>query len=293
MRTLIVGASGFVGGELMRTFGDDAVGTYCSTPTAGLVSLDITDEAQVRDLVDRLRPARIVHSAAQPNVDRCESEVDESYRVNVLGTRNIATAAARVGARLVYFSTDYLFDGAAGPYPPEASPSPVQVYGVHKLEAETAIRELLTNYVIVRVCGVYGYHPSGKNFVMGLITKGARQEPMKVPSDQWGTPTFVDNLAEAVRELALSDYTGVAHPVGPDYLSRIDFARLGAEIFGFAPDFLRPVTTPELGQPARRPLRGGVDNASTQAILRTRLAGARDGLTLMKRRMAEYSRRAE
>ncbi len=290
MTVLIVGASGFVGGELMKVFGDDAVGTYCRTPSPGLVPLDITDDAQVRELVERLRPSLIIHPAAQPNVDRCETEVEESYRVNVVGTRHVATAAARVGARFVYFSTDYLFDGTAGPYPPEAAPCPVQVYGEHKLAAERAVREILANHLIVRVCGVYGYHPGGKNFIMGLIAKGGRGEQMNVPADQWGTPTLVENLAAAVKELALSAHTGVAHPVGPDFLNRIEFARIAAEILGFQPDFLKPLTTPELRQPAKRPLRGGVDNGTTQAILRTRLLGVRDGLQQVRTQMEEHAR---
>jgi dTDP-4-dehydrorhamnose reductase len=288
MSVLIIGGSGFVGGELMKVFGSDAVGTFCHTPTEGLIPLDITDEQQVGDVIERLRPRLIIHPAAQPNVDRCESEIDESYRVNVVGTRNVAGAARRVGARLVYFSTDYLFDGTAGPYPPDAKPAPLNVYGRHKLEAEEAVRELVADHLIARLCGVYGYHPDGKNFVMGLIAKGRRGERMLVPADQWGTPTFVENLAEAVKELALSHHVGVVHPVGPDYLSRIEFARLAAEILELAPDFLQPVSTEELGQAARRPLRAGVDNRSTQALLRTRLAGAREGLRAVRRRTEEH-----
>ena len=285
--TLVVGASGFVGGELMRVFGAGAVGTYCHTPGPGLVPLDVTNRAQVDALLGRLRPRVVIHPAAQPNVDRCETEVDESFRVNVLGTHNVADAAARIGARFIYFSTDYLFDGTAGPYEPDATPCPVQSYGEHKLAAEAVVRAAVDDHVIARVCGVYGYHPAGKNFVMGLIAKGGRGERMNVPSDQWGTPTFVESLAEAIKELAHATYTGVVHPVGPDFLSRIDFARTTAEIMGLAPDFLHPMTTDELGQPARRPLRGGVDNRSTQALLKTRLLGVTEGLRRVRRRMQE------
>jgi dTDP-4-dehydrorhamnose reductase len=133
---------------------------------------------------------------------------------------------------------------------------------------------------------VYGYQATGKNFVMALDRLAKARETMRVPSDQWGTPTLAENLADAVRELALSDYRGVVHPVGPDYLTRIEFARIAAEVFGHDPAFLVPVTTPELKQPAARPLRGGVDNRSTQALLRTtRLVGAREGLATMRRHM--------
>ena len=284
---LVVGASGFVGSELLKVFGPGTVGTYCHTATPGLVRLDITDRAEVDALLARVRPTVVVHPAAQPNVDRCETEVDESFRINVLGTHNVADAAARIGARFVYFSTDYLFDGTDGPYAPDAAPNPVQSYGEHKLAAEAVVRAAVDDHVIARVCGVYGYHPGGKNFIMGLIAKGGRGERMYVPSDQWGTPTFVENLAAAIKELAFSSYRGVAHPVGPDFMNRIEFARTAAGILGFAPDFLHPLSTDDLGQPARRPLRGGVDNRSTQALLQTRLVGVTEGLTIVRRRMEE------
>ena len=110
---------------------------------------------------------------------------------------------------------------------------------------------------------------------------------MKIPCDQWGTPTYVDNLAEAVRELALSDHVGVVHTVGPDYLVRIDFARLAAEVLGLDPGFLEPTSSEELAQLAARPRRGGVDSRSTQALLRTKLLGAREGLEVFKKTMEE------
>ena len=285
MKTLVIGASGFVGGELMRVFGAGTVGTYHRTATDGLLPLDVTDAAAVDTLVYRERPRLIVHPAAQPNVERCETEPEESHRVNVVGTEHVARAAARVGARFVYFSTDYLFDGTAGPYPPEATPAPIQAYGRHKLAAEEAIRRIVPDHLIVRVCGVYGYHPTGKNFIMGLIGRARRGERMQVPSDQWGTPTFVESLAAAVRELAASGHRGVVHPVGPDYLSRIDFARTAAEILGFDPGFLESRTTEQLHQHAPRPLKGGVDNRSTQALLQTPLVGVREGLAIVRRQM--------
>lgn len=286
MRTLIIGASGLVGTALRAEF-PDAVGTYFRNAVDGLVPLDIADVAAVDALVGDVAPALVVLPAAQPNVDRCELEPAESERVNVDGTRHVAAAAARAGARLVYFSTDYVFDGRAGPYAPDAATNPINVYGRHKLAAEAIVAAATPDHLIVRACGVYGYQASGKNFVMALTRLAAAGEPMRVPSDQWGTPTLADNLAAAVRALALRGERGIVHPVGPDYLTRIDFARVAAEVFGYAAsDFLRPVTTPELKQPAARPLRGGVDNASTQAKLpMLRLVGAREGLTLMRRRM--------
>ncbi len=284
MRTLIIGASGLVGGALRAEF-PGALGTYFRAAASGLEPLDITDAGAVERLVKRVAPELILLPAAQPNVDRCELEPEESARTNVEGTRHVAEAAAAAGARLVFFSTDYVFDGQGGPYAPDAPPHPINVYGRHKLEAERIVARTVANHLVVRACGVYGYQPSGKNFVMALARLGAARDPMRVPSDQWGTPTLAESLAAAVRELVLAGHRGIVHPVGPDYLTRIDFARLAAAAFGYDPGFLQPVTTPELRQPAARPLRGGVDNRSTQALLRTPLVGARAGLALVRRQM--------
>jgi dTDP-4-dehydrorhamnose reductase len=285
VRTLIIGASGLVGSALRTEF-PDAIGTFHRSRVDDLVQLDIGDAGAVSALIGRLAPDLVLLPAAQPNVDRCELEPEESERINVAGTRNVAEAAARAGARLVFFSTDYVFDGQAGPYSPDAPTSPIQVYGRHKLAAETIVRETLADHLIVRACGVYGYQATGKNFVMALIRLASAGERMRVPSDQWGTPTLADNLAAAVRELALGGHRGIVHPVGPDYLTRIDFAHLAAEVFGYDTSFLDPVSTPQLKQPAARPLRGGVDNRSTQALLRaTHLVGAREGLRFMQRRL--------
>jgi dTDP-4-dehydrorhamnose reductase len=285
MRVLIVGASGFIGSALRSVFGADAVGTYCNHPVDGLRPLDMRDAAAVERLVREIEPALVIHPAAQPHVDWCEDHVRESHDVNVAGTRNVATAARAVGARYVFFSTDYVFNGTSGPCREDALPDPPNVYGRHKLEAERLIAETLDNYVIVRVCGVYGFERLGKNFVMGLLARGRRGEPMNVPSDQWGNPTYADNLSVAVQELALSSQRGIFHVVGPEYLDRVSFARLACDVFGLDAAFLRPRPTAELGQRAPRPLRGGLDTAKARAVLSTALLAPREGLELMKRRL--------
>ncbi len=287
MRVLIVGASGFIGRALLSSFGADAVGTYCNHLEEGLRHLDMCDAAAVDRLVADIRPGLIIHPAAQPHVDWCEDHVQESHDINVTGTRNVAAAAQRAGARYVFFSTDYIFDGRSGPYREDAPPDPPNVYGRHKLEAERGIAELLHDYAIVRVCNVYGFEARGKNFVMGLLAKGQRGEPMNVPSDQWGNPTYAANLAVAVKELSLSPQRGVYHVVGPENCDRISFARLACEVFGLDPAFLRPRTTAELGQRAARPLHGGLDNRKARALLETPLLAPRQGLESMKERLRQ------
>ncbi len=292
MRILVIGASGFIGGALQAVYGAEAAGTYHSHPVPGLRPLDIRDPTAVRRLVEELRPEIIVHPAAQPHVDWCEDHVPESFEVNVAGTRHVAEAARDAGARYVFFSTDYVLAGAAGPYREDAATGPLNVYGRHKLEAERVIASVVANHLIVRVCGVYGFETQGKNFVMALLARAQRGEPMNVPSDQWGTPTYAENLAAAVRELAESPHRGIYHVVGPTYLDRVSFARLACEVFGLEPGFLQPRTTAELGQRAPRPLRGGLDAAKARGVLRAPLMEPRRGLELMKQRLRQAGRLA-
>jgi dTDP-4-dehydrorhamnose reductase len=285
MRVLIVGASGFVGNALQAVFGAEAVGTYCTHPVPGLHAIDARDAGAVSRIVCDVGPELIIQTAAQAHVDWCEEHAEESFDINVRGTRNVAEAARVVGARYVFFSTDYVFSGATGPYGEDATPAPVNVYGRHKLEAERLIAQSLDNHVIVRACGVFGFQRQGNNFVMGLLERGRHAEPMSVPWDQWGTPTYADNLADAVRELALSTHRGVYHVVGPECLDRATFARLACEVFGIDPGFLRPCSTRELRQRAPRPLRGGLTTAKVRAVLTTPLVAPRRGLELMKLRL--------
>lgn len=285
MRVLIVGASGFVGSALRAVFGSDTVGTYWNHAEDSLRQLDIRDAAAVNRLVRELRPELVIHPAAQPNVDWCDDHTQESYDVNVRGTRNVAEACRAAGARYVFFSTDYIFDGSHGPYREDATPGALNVYGQHKLESERLIAGLLDDYAIVRVCWVYGIEKQGKNFIMGLLDKGRRGVAMQVPSDQWGNPTYGENLAAAVRELALSSRRGVYHVVGPEHVSRFAFAKLACDVFGIDPSFLRPRCTSELGQRASRPLRGGLDTGKARAVLATPLLNPRDGLESMKERL--------
>src|SRR5262245_19746501 len=239
MRVLIIGGSGFVGTALRGVFGSGAIGTYHNHPVDGLRQLDIRDAGAVAALLSELHPEVILHPAAQPHVDWCEDHIEESAAVNVTGTRNVAAAARDIGARYVYFSTDYLFNGAAGPYQEDAEPEPLNVYGRHKLEAERIIRGTLQDYLIVRICNVFGFEPAGKNFVMALVARGRSREPMNIPSDQWGNPTYADNLAVAVKELAESAHRGVLHVVGPESMDRVRFARMACATFGLDPDFLQ------------------------------------------------------
>jgi dTDP-4-dehydrorhamnose reductase len=239
----------------MRALGENAVGTFRTRRAPGLVRLDATDGAALRQLVTDAKSSVIFFPAADPNVDWCETHPGEAYAANVapaLATLDLARAS---GAAFVFFSSDYVFDGGAGPYQETDPTAPLSVYGRQKLEVEE--RVLAAGRTVVRTTTVYGLEqPPGKNFVLRLVARLRAKEPTTIPSDQYSTPTWSDELARAA--VAVAERSGLWHVAGPDYMARDAFASMIAEVFGLDSSLIRPVLTSELGQAARRPLRGGL-----------------------------------
>ncbi|GIW43244.1 MAG: NAD(P)-dependent oxidoreductase [Candidatus Binatia bacterium] len=258
MRILVIGASGFVGRALLEEFSGAAEGTYFQHPQAGLRFLDMRDADAVAKMLHEVRPSWVLLPAAQPHVDWCEEHREESREINVQGSANVARAAREAGARVVFFSSDYVFDGASGPYDEGAAPAPVNVYGRQKLEAEQQILEANPANVVVRVCGVYGYESPPKNFVMTLLRRLQGGETVRVPSDQWGTPTYVRDIARVVRGLVEKGEAGIWHVAGPDWLPRHEFAHRVCAFFGLDAQRIQPVPTAALQQKAPRPKRAGL-----------------------------------
>lgn len=164
-------------------------------------------------------------------------------------------AARDCGANFVFFSTDYVFDGRDGPYDEGADIAPLDVYGQHKREVEEHVLD--AGCTVVRTTTVFGTElPPGKNFVLRLVARLRAGEPPTIPSDQFATPTWSDDLARA--SVAVGSKRGIWHAAGSDLMARDEFARLVARTFGCDVSLVRPVLTEELAQPARRPLRAGL-----------------------------------
>lgn len=281
-KTLIVGASGLVGSRILARLRAEARGTYCSHPRPGLQFVDVTDADTVDDEVEALRPSVVVLAAAYTHVDGCEKDPGRSYDINVAGARNVARAAARYGARLVFLSSDYVFDGEHGPHALDETPAPLNVYGHHKLEAERVVASECQSYAIIRSCNIYGFDADGKNFVMAVYRNGVSRTTMRVPIDQWGNPTYADDLVDAVVRAGGMRESGVFHVAGPDYVDRLAWARRAAAAFGLDASFIEGVPTSELVQGARRPLRGGLDSRGSIAALGIATRGLDEGLRLAK-----------
>lgn len=284
-RQLVIGASGQVGEHLLNALkeqGADVIGTCFSHSFEGLCPLDIRQPEAVTDLLMRMSPSVIYLPASLTNVDYCESHTAEAFAINVTGVKNVVDAAERIGARLVYFSSDYIFDGVTGPYSEDAPANPVCEYGRQKLSAEHIVALQASQSLIIRTTVVYGWERQGKNFVQRLITSLEKGESVRVPHDQVGSPTYAPELARAVVELAGQELTGVFHIVGPQRTSRFDFARAVAQCFGLDERLLQPVPTAELGQAAPRPLNAGMQVSKVTAHLSFPLSSYLEGLQKMR-----------
>ena len=168
MRVLVIGASGFVGNETYTAFHEnhEVFGTYCKTTLSGMIKLDITNKEEVERVLNTILPDAVIQPAAQPWVDFCEQQPQESEKINFLGAQHIIDWCARHQKYYLFVSTDYVFDGQNGPYTEDVSVHPLNVYGLHKLQVEEAVLQKLPSLgCVARTTTVYGWESAGKNFV--------------------------------------------------------------------------------------------------------------------------------
>lgn len=253
MRALVIGASGVVGAAFLGVLGDDATGTYRTRPAAGLRQLDANDAPRVRALIEETQPDAVFLTAAEANVEWCEEHPGEARERNLAPLR--ATLDAARGVPVVTFSTEYVFDGAAGPYREQDAVRPISEYGRIKLEVERIA--LAGGATVVRTTTVYGDEAEpAKNFALRLIASLRRGERVRVPTDQISTPTYAPDLAAASARVTARG--GVWHIAGPELMSRDVFARAIARAFALDEALIEAVPTSALGQRAPRPLRAGL-----------------------------------
>jgi dTDP-4-dehydrorhamnose reductase len=262
MKVFIAGASGLVGGASLKWFrsqGWDVVGSYFSFPVEGLVYFNTLEQDPNNFDVAAWEPDVIVHCGALTHVDYCESHEEESYQKTVQSTLTLIALAKQCNAKLVYFSTDYVFDGLRGPYREDDVVNPLSVYGRHKLEAEQAVLRDIGNALVLRVTNIYGDEERGKNFVARIVSqaKEGAKLTLKLPYDQFAHPTNAHDLARAIHLLIRDGKHGVYHLGGTDYMNRVELALRVLKAFPNAEYALEAVSTESLAQPAKRPLNGG------------------------------------
>lgn len=211
-------------------------------------------------MFDTVRPDVVIHTAAMTNVDACELDPQACHLHNVTATAHLVKAAARHGSHFIHLSTDFIFDGADGPYAEDALPAPLSVYGRSKLDSEELVRGAgLDRWSIARTIIVYGVAPGLSRSNVVLWAKGALEkgEPIKVVDDQWRMPTLAEDLAAGCISIAERGASGVYHLSGPDGMSILELVLRVGTYFGLDTSKVAPVKSDALGQPARRPPRTG------------------------------------
>ena len=248
MKILITGGKGQLGRELSLLLQGKEDYEVLAPGREELNVLELDDlVAQVRAWL----PEVIIHTAAYTKVDQAEAEQDEAWRVNALGSRNVAVAAEVVGAKLIQISTDYVFDGKKGaPYEEWDLPNPQSVYGRSKLAGEEFVRMLCRRFFIVRTSWVYG--PYGNNFVKTMLQLARSGKSLKVVADQVGSPTYTYDLARFLEKLMRTEAYGIYHVTNTGSCTWYEFAKAIFEETGMAVD-LKACTTEEFPRPASRP----------------------------------------
>lgn len=253
---LVTGAEGQLGSDLVLLLVLSGYKVF----GMGKSELDITNEEEVNKVVSFLKPEIIIHCAAYTQVDKAESDSDTVFLINGIGTRNIAIAAESIHAKLIYISTDYVFDGCSTTAYHEFSPvSPINIYGTSKLAGEMMVRDFHSKFFIVRTSWVFGMN--GNNFVKTMLQLSREREQLKVVNDQIGSPTYTLDLSKCIMQLMETNKYGIYHVSNSGCCSWFDFAK---EVFRQTNNsiILEPCTTDEFPRRAKRPKYSILDHMS-------------------------------
>lgn len=261
---VVVGANGLLGQNLIKKLKyryDIYATSFESEPyfpidfVKSYTPLDITNRAAVIDFLQQVKPDVIINAAAFTNVDACEETPDQCWSVNVRGVEYLVDACSSFKPVFVQVSTDYVFDGEAGPYSEEDEPNPKGNYARSKLAGEHVVENSNLEYIIARTQVLFGVGNKVRhNFVTWVIEQLTNNKKIRIVDDQIGTPTYAPDFAEAVDRLLRKEAYGLFHVSGPDIISRYDFALKIAEIFELDADLIERIKTKDLKQKAPRPM---------------------------------------
>ena len=221
--------------------------------------MDITRPEEVKEVVEHYKPDVIINTAAITNVDTCHTDHDLCRKINVDAVRTLVEVSEEKGIHLIHLSTDFVFDGASGPYDEEAKLNPVSYYGESKRDAELLIKASASKWSIIRTVLVYGItvNMSRSNIVLWVKSSLEKGTPIKVVNDQWRTPTLAEDLAEGCLLAAEKEAQGVFHISGKDMMTVYDIAEQVAEFWKLDKSLLSPVSSASLNQEAKRPIKTG------------------------------------
>ncbi|HEX4719324.1 MAG TPA: dTDP-4-dehydrorhamnose reductase [Thermoleophilaceae bacterium] len=272
-RVLITGGNGQLGTDLAEQLSDRA-----EVRALGHAELDIADDAAVRSVLDGLRPDTVFNCAAYHNVDLCETEEEMSFRINAVAVKRMAQQCTERGAKLVHFSTNYVFDGRRSePYGEDDLPSPRSIYAISKLAGESGALAYGDRALVVRGSGLYGLHGSGQkggNFVTRMLNRAREGQQIRMVADQRLQPTFTRELATAVIEAVDADAMGILHLVAGGACSWLEFTEAIYELAGID----APIEAVATSGPVDRPLNGVLARPRADALGLTPLRDWREAL---------------
>jgi dTDP-4-dehydrorhamnose reductase len=246
-KVLILGAQGMLGHDLLEVFSKEYDVTGLD-----IDDLDITRQGSTRKTIKELSPDVVINAAGYTDVDGCEKKINKAFAVNGQGTKNVAKGCRDNGSKLIYFSTDYIFDGAKGsPYSEDDPPNPLSIYGESKLMGERYIEEILDDYLIVRTQWLYGVY--GRNFVETILALADERDHIEVVHDQEGSPTYTADLSRAIADLVTKDLRGTFHVSNSGSCSWYDFALEIIRLANSSRVEIVPISSAALNRPAKRP----------------------------------------
>jgi len=266
-RILITGSNGMLGQRAVQFYSSKeniellatSVEKKSVVDSVEYISSDIKNRDSIKKVIHDYCPDFIVHTAAFTNVDLSEKLREDAWKINVKGVEYIAEAARAIDAHIIHISTDYIFDGKNGPYDENATPDPIGYYGRTKLASENTLKISGTFFTILRTNVLYGIALNSRpDFVRWVINSLRNNETIRIVKDQINNPTFIDDLVQGINKIIEFRKTGVYNIGGKEFLSRYDFTNRIADYFNLSKKLITPITTDELKQPARRPLKSGL-----------------------------------
>ncbi|MBC8619812.1 dTDP-4-dehydrorhamnose reductase [Parabacteroides faecis] len=294
MKTLIIGANGFTGRRILQSLSRQGIYelTGCSLHEDILpgnnyrfVQADMNNHPAIDRLIAEIRPDVVINGSALSVPDYCESHHEEAYATNVLAVENIARCCEKAGSRFIHLSTDFVFDGKkAELYTETDTPAPVNYYGISKYQGEQAVAANCSNYANVRVVVVYGKALPGQHGNILQLVKNRLQagQEIRVVSDQYRTPTWVQDIADGVEKLMHISQNGIWHICGDECLSIADIAYRVADYFKLDRSLIVPVTTEEMNEATPRPRFSGLSIEKAKRILGYAPHSLEEGMAEMK-----------
>ena len=289
-KILITGADGQLGSNLSAMLS----GKFYSIPTSRKnkdipYCLDITDRTTMKSLLKEWDPDVIINCAAMTNVDYCENNRKECFDVNVKGLQNLISLSKK-NTFFIQLSTDYIFDGKAFPYCENDFPSPLNYYGHSKLEAENILRGSRRKYLIIRPNAIYGQNITYNTFFSWVYKSLIDKKIIDVVDDQISNPSFVDNLSDLIFKSLLLNFEGIIHHGSSDKISRYQFARLIAKVYGLNANFIKPISSSNLinknkSYVAKRPLNSTLMIDKSEKILNAQILSTEYSLNIIKKQM--------